>query len=105
MDAALVVVSSPAFVREYFDKCQPGRVRAMLVENRLPWGFDYGARPVSAAARTGPIRIGWFGNLRCKRSLSLLLALARRFPDRVIISLRGAPARTELGDFEAALAG
>lgn len=103
--AALVVVSSPAFVREYFDKRQPGRVRAMLIENRLPWGFDYGARPASPPARTGPIRIGWFGNLRCRRSLSLLLALAKRFPDRVVVSMRGAPARTELGDFEAGLAG
>lgn len=104
-DTSLVVVSSPAFVREYFDKRQPGRARTMLVENRLPWGFDYGPRPVAPQRREGPIRIGWFGNLRCRRSLSLLLDLAQRFPDRIELYLRGAPARTELGGFESRLDG
>lgn len=104
-DVSLVVVSSPAFVREYFDVHQPNRVRPLLIENRLPWGFDYGARPAGAYAGAGPIRIGWFGNLRCKRSMSLLLALAERLPERVHVSLRGAPARTELPDFEARIAG
>lgn len=104
-ETALVVVSSPAFVREYFDQRHPGRVRSLLIENRLPWGFDYGARPSADASREGPLRIGWFGNLRCRRSLALLLALAGRFPERVSIVMRGAPARTELGDFEQSLAG
>lgn len=104
-DVALTIVSSPAFAREYFDVRHPGRVRTLLVENRLPWSFDYGARPAPAPPREGPLRIGWFGNLRCRRSLALLLALADRFPDRVRISMRGAPARTELGDFESSLAG
>lgn len=99
-DVDRVVVSSPAFVREYFDVRQPGRVRSVLIENRLPWGFDYGPRPIEPPSRTGPIRIGWFGNLRCRRSLSLLLALADRFPDKIELSFRGAPARTEIGDFE-----
>lgn len=95
-----VVVSSPAFVREYFDVRHPGRVRSVLIENRLPWGFEYGARPVEPSPRTGPIRIGWFGNLRCRRSLGLLLGLAERFPTKIELSFRGAPARTEIGDFE-----
>jgi succinoglycan biosynthesis protein ExoL len=104
-DTSAVVISSPAFAREYFDKRQAGPARTLLIENRLPWGFDYGARPITPAARSGPIRIGWFGNLRCRRSLRLLLSLADRFPERVELSLRGAPARTELGNFEAELAG
>ena len=104
-ETSLVVVSSPAFVREYFDKRHPGRVRSLLIENRLPWSFDYGARPSSDVLREGPLRIGWFGNLRCRRSLSLLLTLADRFPERVSIVMRGSPARTELGSFEEGLAG
>ncbi len=102
---SLVVVSSPAFVREYFDKAHPGLARTLLIENRLPWGFDYGPRPSAARAGEGTIRIGWFGNLRCRRSLALLLALARRFPERVAVSLRGAPARAEFEDFEGQAAG
>ena len=103
-DTALVVVSSPAFVREYFDKRHPGLARTLLIENRLPWGFDYGPRPMPTV-REGPIRVGWFGNLRCRRSLALLLALARRFPDRIALSLRGTPARAEIADFEQRVAG
>lgn len=102
-NVGLVVVSSPAFAREYFAKQHP-RARTLLIENRMPWGFDYGPRSTALAPQQGPLRIGWFGNLRCKRSLALLAALAARFPDRVTLSLRGAPARTELGAFEAELA-
>ena len=102
---ALVVVSSPAFVREYFDKAQPGAAKFMLVENRLPRGFAYGPRPSGEKLVGQPLRLGWFGNLRCKRSLALLLALADRFPDRIVIEMRGAPARTELSDFEGSIAG
>jgi len=67
--AAVVVISSPAFSREYFDIFHPGRYRALLVENRLPSGFDYGPRPVPGVQQNAErsIRIGWFGNLRCAR--------------------------------------
>jgi len=103
-DTALTVVSSPAFAREYFDVYQPGGTRTLLIENRLPWGFGYGARPAAPRPEDGKLRIGWFGNLRCRRSLAMLLALAERFPDRVEISLRGAPALTELPDFDTRVA-
>ena len=104
-DVALVVVSSPAFVREYFDKRHPGRVRSVLVENRLPAGFEYGPRPALHTPANGSVRIGWFGNLRCERSLSLLLDLAARFPNRVEIVLRGAPALAAIPDFAARVGG
>jgi succinoglycan biosynthesis protein ExoL len=104
-DVALVVVSSPAFVREYFDKRHPGRVRSLLVENRLPSGFDYGPRPSEATSADGRLRIGWFGNLRCERSLALLLNLAARFPDKVEVKLRGAPAQAAIADFDARVSG
>jgi succinoglycan biosynthesis protein ExoL len=104
-DVALVVVSSPAFVREYFEKRHARRPPILLVENKLPSGFDYGARPAGAPNARPKLRIGWFGNLRCERSLSLLLDLAERFPERVEISLRGVPARAAIGDFETRIQG
>ncbi len=104
-DTALVVVSSPAFVREYFDKRLTGLARTKLVENRLAPGFEYGPRPTQHAPTAGAVRLGWFGNLRCRRSLSLLLDLADRFQDRIELHLRGAPTKTDLGDFEARVAG
>lgn len=102
---SLVVVSSPAFAEQYFDRVHPGLAQTMLVENRLPFGFDYGPRSAEASQRSGPIRIGWFGVLRCRRSLGLLLDLADRFPKDVALSLRGAPTQKELPDFEARIAG
>ncbi len=100
-----VIISSPAFEREYFAKRHPGAYRAQIIENRMPPGFDYGPRPSEAHTHEGVVNIGWFGNLRCKRSLGLLLDVAARFPDRVRLSLRGAPAKAEFSDFEAAVAG
>ena len=97
---SLVVVSSPAFASQYFDRVHPGLAKTMLVENRLPGAFDYGPRAAERTRANGPIRIGWFGILRCRRSLRLLLDLADRFPNDVELSLRGAPARKELPDFE-----
>lgn len=104
-EVALIVVSSPAFVREYFDKRHPGHAPAILVENRLPPGFAYGPRPPPGDVAGEKLRIGWFGNLRCERSLSLLLNLAAGLPDQVELSFRGAPARAAIADFEARIGG
>jgi len=102
---SLIVVSSPAFVEQYFDRVHPGHTKTMLVENRLPWGFEYGPRANETKLESGPIRIGWFGVLRCRRSLGLLLDVADRFPNQVALSFRGAPTQKELPDFEARIAG
>jgi succinoglycan biosynthesis protein ExoL len=104
-NVSLVVVSSLAFAGQYFDRVHPGLAKTMLVENRLPWGFDYGPRPTLTVRASGPIRIGWFGVLRCRRSLNLLLDLADRFPNDIALSFRGIPARKELQDFEDKIAG
>ncbi|MEZ5945769.1 MAG: hypothetical protein R3C13_12320 [Hyphomonas sp.] len=96
-----LVVSSPAFLRNHFERHYPGRYRAVLVENRLAAGADYGPRP---SARTfvpdGKLRIGWVGILRCQRSFDLLCKLADELPDAVEIHLHGIPARTEIAVFE-----
>ena len=93
----LLVVSAPAFLREYFERRHPGRFTGFLVENRMPAGRDYGRRPQRGVPQVSgrPLTIGWFGNLRCRRSLELLRALAARFPETVRVVLRGYPARAE----------
>jgi succinoglycan biosynthesis protein ExoL len=96
----MIAVSSPAFVSAYFDRHQPDHPPTVLVENRLPWGFEYGPRPAPQPPRDGPLRIGWFGNLRCRRSLNLLLKASETLRDRLTVLLWGAPARHELPDFE-----
>jgi succinoglycan biosynthesis protein ExoL len=102
--SAALVVSSPGFLRNHFERHYPPHPRTLLVENRLAWGQGYGARRVpDHKDPPGKLRIGWVGNLRCKRSLDLLCALADELGEAVEIRLHGVPARTEIPDFESLL--
>ncbi len=97
-----LVVSSPGFLKNYFEVRHKGQYRASLVENRLAAGADYGARPARDASlrpAAEPLRIGWVGVLRCRRSLGLLVDLARKLGPQVRIILHGIPALTEIPDF------
>lgn len=103
--SAGVWVSSPAFLTEYFERHQAGRYRAELIENRMVPVAGLGPRPEEEPSdATRPLRLGWFGNLRCPRSLALMEALAARFPGRLEIVLRGYPALGEIPDFDARVA-
>lgn len=96
-------VSSPAFLSEYFERRQNAPVPARLVENRM--AARPGPRPsMNASGPARPLRLGWFGNLRCPRSLSLMERLGALYPDRLEIHLRGYPALGEIPDFEARVA-
>jgi succinoglycan biosynthesis protein ExoL len=102
---ALLVTTSPGFVREYFLPVQGYTGEVFLLENkvypsrRLPAALGNSA-PVSAGR---PWVIGCFGALRCRRSLELMHALALRLGDRVRIVLRGYPAGTIADDFDSLL--
>ena len=105
---ALLVVSSPAFIREYFKLRQDlgGKLQTpwRLVENKVYGGADAEFRPRRPAAGP-PWKIGWFGAIRCARSLDILTDLARRRPDLVDITVRGRPSYTEFEDFDAQTSG
>ncbi|MEM7522895.1 MAG: glycosyl transferase family 1 [Pseudomonadota bacterium] len=104
-DAAAIWVSSPAFIREYFEMRHPDRIKADLVENRIALAAGLGRRPTEARpALDRPLRLGWFGNLRCARSLALMEQLAAAYPGRLQINLRGYPALGEIPDFDARIA-
>lgn len=94
-----LVVSSPAFLREHFERYSQTDAPALLLENKVvfedPTGFE---TPVPQPAKE-PFRIGWFGILRCPFSLSALDALTRARPGRYQIILRGRPALDTLPDF------
>jgi succinoglycan biosynthesis protein ExoL len=103
--SARLVVSSPGFLVHHFERRHPGAFNASLVENRLAAGGAYGARPAIEMPRLGPLRIGWVGVLRCRRSLDLLTGLAREFGQAVHIDLHGSPALREIPNFHARLSG
>lgn len=103
-----LIVSSQAFVRNHFEPRYGGHPATHLVENRLSAGMAYGPRPAPEEAIetvTGPLRIGWFGILRCARTLNILLETAKAYPRDVEIIIRGRVSRVEIPDFETAIQG
>ncbi|KXF76623.1 glycosyl transferase family 1 [Paramesorhizobium deserti] len=101
--AALLITSSPAFVRQYFEPFGQMGMPVELVENKvLELGPDKVGKiePAPIPAAGEPWKIGWFGALRCRRSLELLSEFSRRMEGRVEVILRGRPAYTEFEDFD-----
>lgn len=103
--SALLVTTSPGFIREYFQPVQQYDGAVFLLENkvypsrRLPES-TYGIEPVNGGK---PWVIGCFGALRCRRSMEIMHELASQLGDRVRIILRGYPAGTIADEFDALL--
>ncbi|RUZ78104.1 glycosyl transferase family 1 [Mesorhizobium sp. M7A.F.Ca.US.006.01.1.1] len=100
-DVKLLVTSSPAFIANYFKPFGQVAAPIELVENKY---FEAAAiLPGAPEAEESPVgppwRIGWFGALRCRRSLELLADFSRRMEGRFEIVLRGRPALSEFPDF------
>ncbi|AMX96421.1 glycosyl transferase family 1 [Mesorhizobium sp. M7A.F.Ca.US.014.04.1.1] len=100
-DVKLLVTSSPAFIANYFKPFGQVAAPIELVENKyfeaatiVPGAAEADESPVGP-----PWRIGWFGALRCRRSLELLADFSRRTEGRFEIVLRGRPALSEFPDF------
>ena len=102
--AGLVVTSSPAFVEHYFKPLSGIHAPVHLLENRVLEldGGDTG--PARTHPAGTPWRIGWFGAIRCRRSLDLLCAFTRRMEGRFEVVLRGRPAYGEFDDFDGIVA-
>ena len=91
----LLMVSSPAFIDHYFNKVQRIHAKHLLVENKVFLKRSEGqsvpnySRPREPGT---PIRIGWFGMIRCRRSFDFLSSLATDRLIEVIIAGRPSPA-------------
>lgn len=86
----LVVVTSRSFVSEYFHKIQGETgIRYEVVENKV----NAGAMPVGQntypKGEGGRLRIGYFGLIRCKRSLEILRRVTEMGTGRVGVYARG----------------
>lgn len=102
----LLMVSSPGFMRHYFEPMQKFKGAWLLVENKLL--VDEGEEAPKPSPlpkpKAPPWRIGWFGVLRCQKSLDLLDEMTREANGEVEVILRGRPAYHEFRDFEAQIA-
>jgi succinoglycan biosynthesis protein ExoL len=105
-ECQLLVVSSPGFVREYFSKFHARLPPVLLLENKMLSQEIGDPATMRALPRPPgpPWRIGWFGNIRCRKSLALLSDLTRLLPGRVEVVIRGRPAYTAVPDFDKTVA-
>lgn len=86
---SMLIVSTPAFVANHFARYRPVLPPHLLLENKvlaedMPSATleDIVRLRTTGAAPGPPWRIGWFGVIRCRRSLQLLANLVRRLPGR-----------------------
>lgn len=91
---SLLVVSSPTFIANYYAAKQGYAGPWHLLENKVFRGGPGAASSVRVATRSSkdaekPWIIGWFGVLRCMRSLELLRAIATKLGTKVVIHIRG----------------
>jgi succinoglycan biosynthesis protein ExoL len=101
--AALLITSSPAFVRGYFrGNNQIGAPIALLYNKVLELVEKPEAimPPAEAPQGASPWTIGWFGALRCRKSLEFLASFTRSMNGRFKVVLRGRPAYREFEDFD-----
>lgn len=100
-DVKLLVTSSPAFIANYFEPFGQIVAPVELIENKyFETASGVAARSLEDdSPASPPWRIGWFGALRCRRSLELLADFTRRQAGRFEVVLRGRPALSEFPDF------
>jgi succinoglycan biosynthesis protein ExoL len=96
----LLIVTSPAYLDEFFRKRQLYDGPSFLLENKVYFGPDAPRRkPLPDRNAKGPLTVGFFGFIKCERSLRLIEQMARKFREEVSFLLRGYP----LADLKPAL--
>lgn len=105
--AQLLVVSSPGYINHYFVPAQRYGGKWFLLENKLvaatlredgPYVRGKAKQKLDAIKGQRLI-IGWFGKLRCSRSLSMLARLCEALPEKVMVYARGYPTSIDPGIF------
>ena len=108
---SMLIVSSPAFLTNHFARYRSALPPRLLLENKVlaeddPSGVLERIAQFRAAgpAPGRPWRIGWFGVIRCRRSLQLLANLVSQLPGVVEVVIRGRPRRNVIPDFDRVVA-
>ncbi len=99
----LVIVSSPAFRREYFARRPSLSAPVELVENKV-LALDQPPEPIAQMQPAPPWTIGCFGNLRDRKSFDLLCQLARKMDGKVKVLFAGRPTWPIFTDIAAEIA-
>lgn len=96
---SLLLSSSPAFIHEYFEKRSISSCPTYLIENKV---YDQNGKLPSLKIRSPhpPWKIGWFGAIRCQKSLQILSNLAQSMNGYVEVIIRGKPSYDQFSDFD-----
>lgn len=98
-----IVVTSKAYEDEYFRGVQGAeKMYYVLLENKVDSSVMSTLTSEVLDERNEPVRIGYFGLLRCRKTMLLLQALALDPSGRYLIYLRGKPMGIE--DFDEIIA-
>jgi succinoglycan biosynthesis protein ExoL len=104
--AQALFTSSPSFVGNYFHVYATARLPVRLIENKVLATTDF--PPPNAMQQPHPSappwRIGWFGIIRCRQSLAILVDLVKANPGKIEVVIRGRPALDQIPDFHAQVA-
>lgn len=101
--ASALITSSPAFATNYFEKRSKVQLPVKLVENKV-YAPDLKKPEAPSRPEGPPWRIGWFGIIRCRKSLLLLKELVKYCHGDVEVVIRGRPALDQIPDFEQLIA-
>jgi succinoglycan biosynthesis protein ExoL len=98
----MLIVSSPGFMREYFEPTQGYDGPWALWENKLAAGSVLPERPTQRpeVSAEQPIRLGWVGTIRCAPSLKLLTETADKMGSKVEVHIHGVVHKHVLPDFD-----
>lgn len=97
----LLVVMSPGFVRGYFAPMQKYTGPYYALENRIQTDDIAPNTDVEPwEAITNRVVVGWFGTLRCTKSMAILEEVSRRLGDKVEIYTRGYPTETGMTTYQ-----
>lgn len=101
---SMLIVSSPAYISSYFKKISPVSIQPELIENKV----YIHTCPLPDIPPTkdpnAPWIIGWFGIVRCRKSLDILETITNKFDGKVKVLIRGKPAYDQFTDFDTQVA-
>jgi succinoglycan biosynthesis protein ExoL len=95
-----LMVSSPAFIREYFCRISTRLPKVFVVENKIFLARGLPGEVTRVLPSGPPWRIGWFGILRCRRSLDILIRALRAIPGEIEVVTAGRPVPDVFPNFE-----
>lgn len=96
----LVFVSAPAFRDCYFHAQLGYQGEILLVENLVPASSARMCSMHRSPPTPPPWVIGWFGMLRCRRTLDMLKQFTARSGGRIEVLIAGLPSPSVFADFE-----